>query len=114
MLQDAINDSKAEMSARAAAEAEAQAEFDNLISRLSESSMTCRDAKIELNMALAESQQKMTQAEQAQKNHRKDTELNRAARLVNDKECTNLLATYLQRSQVRQTEINSMNAVKAV
>jgi len=114
MLQEAINDSKAEMSARAAAEGEAQAEFDNLVAKLSESSMTSRDTKIELNMALAESQQKATQAEQAQKNHKKDTELNRAARLVNDKECSNLLATYLQRSQVRQQEVNSMNAVKAV
>lgn len=114
MLQEAINDSKAEMDARAAAEAECQAEFDGLCARLQESSDTCRDTKIELNMALSESQQRMTSNEQGLKMHRKDTELNRAARLVNDKECKVLLETYLQRSQVRQMEINSMNSVKVV
>jgi len=114
LLQSAINDQKAEMQAARDAEEEAVAEYTAVTSRLEESTNAAQTAITEINMQLSRSQQSMVKAEKDQVNHGKDSEINRAARLVNDKECTDLLQTYMQRSAVRKQEVEAMNAVMAV
>lgn len=114
LLQDAINENEKESQARRNDENECQAEYQALQQRLDESTEAAREAICEINLQLARSQQDMVKAETDQGMWKRDTEINRATRLVNDKECTDLLQTYMQRSAVRKQEVEALNSVRAV
>lgn len=114
LLQQAIHEQKADMQAARDAETEAVEEYTVLMQRLEASTQAAQGAIIELNMQLARSQAAMVKAEKDAYTNGKDTEVNRAARLVNDKECTDVLQTYMQRTAVREQELSAMNSVLAV
>jgi len=114
MLQQAMNDQKADMQAARDTESESVAEYTAMTNRLEASTQAAQESITEINMQLARSQQSMVSAEKNEVAHGKDSEINRAARLVNDKECTDLLQTYMQRSAIRKQEVEAMNAVMQV
>lgn len=114
MLQEAKDDAAQAQSQAQTNEQESAAEYNALMTRLEESDQACKVALIEIRNQQARSQEKMVMAEQNQAVHAKDLEMNRAARLLNDKECADLLNTHVARTAVRKQEIEAMNSAIAV